>query len=228
VAAAVLLLGAALYGLRRRAMRLASRLGLGRARSWLYFHLYGGALFLLLMLMHSGFRLPNGNLTRWLWAASLWTVLSGWIGLILQRWIPRVLASGLSTEVHFDRIPSLVEEIRQQAEELVATCDDAVGSLYARQVAPALVAPRRRWVYFFDITGGIHARLKDFEYLAGLLPTEEREKLQSLERLYRSKLEIDAHYTLQQALRWWLFGHVPPSLLALLLMLLHVFAIFYY
>ena len=227
IAATVSLAGAALYGARRRAMPLASRRGLGSAAGWLRFHLYGGTLFLLLVLMHTGFRWPTGTLMTWLWILSLWTALSGLAGRLLQKWIPRVLASG-SIEVNYDRIPELVGEIRERAEHLAAGCDRAVQGLYARKIAPVLAAPARSALFFLDPTGGARARLKDLEYLAGLLPEGEREKLRRLEDLYRTKLEIDAHFTLQQVLRGWLWIHVPPSLVLLALVAVHVFTICYY
>ena len=43
-----------------------------------------------------------------------------------------------------------------------------------------------------------------------------------------AKLEIDAHYTLQRALRGWLYFHAPPSLLLLALVAVHVATVLYY
>ncbi len=228
IAATVFLVGAAVYGARRRTMRFASRRGLGRSRAWLYFHLYGGGLFLLLVLMHSGFALPVGTLNWGLWALSLWTAASGLAGLMLQRWIPRVLASGLSTEVNYDRICELTDDVRQRAGKLAESCDDSVRALYKKTVAPALEAPERGLIFFLDPTGGIQARLAPFRYLEGRLPPGERQKLNELERLFRAKLEIDAHYTLQRALRGWLYFHAPPSILLLALVAIHVFTVLYY
>lgn len=228
VGAAALLVGLILYGIRRRSMSAASRWRLGSAAAWLRFHVYGGVLFLLLVLMHTGFRLPTGTWMWWLWVLSLWTALGGLAGRALQLWIPRVLASGLSVEVSYDRIPELVAEIRGRAERLAAECDRSVQRLYDRKIAPVLAAPERHPVYFLDVTGGARARLKDLDYLAGLLPAAEREKLRQIERLYRTKLEADAHYTLQHLLRVWLWIHVPPSLVLLALVAVHVFTVAYY
>ncbi len=228
IAATVLLLATALYGVRRRAMRLVSRLGLGSARAWLRCHLYGGLLFLLLMLMHSAFRLPSGALTSWLWALSLWTTVSGLIGLLLQRWIPRVLTSGLTIEANYDRIPQLVGEIAKQAAELAQHSPPALQALYGRTVAPVLERPRRRPQFFVDITGGIGIYLRDFEYLRGFFTAEEEEQVNRMEELLRTKFELDAHYTLQHPLRWWLFLHVPTSILLLILVLIHILTVVYY
>lgn len=228
ITATVFLLGAAIYGARRRSMSFASRRGLGRSRTWLYFHLYGGGLFLLLVAMHSGFALPVGALNWGLWLLSLWTAASGLGGLMLQRWIPRVLASGLSVEVNYDRIDELTADIRERAEKLAEGCDDSVRALYRKTVAPTLDAPERRLIFFFDPTGGIQARLAPFRYLGGRLPEKEKDQLSELERLYRVKLEIDAHYTLQQALRGWLYLHAPASLLLIALVAIHIATVIYY
>ncbi len=227
-AAAVLLLLVTLYGARRRSMRLAAKMRLGRTRSWLYLHLYGGMLFLLLLLMHSAFAVPSGTVTFWLWILSLWTVVSGLAGLALQQWLPRVLGSGLDIEVLYERIPQLVQEIRTQAEALVETCTEPVQDLYTRSVAPALAGPKRRLSFLLDITGGRSDGLRQLEFLKDLLDREEKEKLTQLAQLYRTKRQIDAHYTLQRVLRWWLYAHVPVSIVVWGLLILHLFSVFYY
>jgi hypothetical protein len=110
-AAAALLVIAAALGLRRRTMKTSSKLGAGATRIWLAVHVYGSLLFLVLLLMHTGFRVPSGRLTWWLWVLSLWTVLTGVVGRVLQKWLPRLLGSGLATEVLYERIPELVDEL---------------------------------------------------------------------------------------------------------------------
>lgn len=226
--ALALLVLAFTYAFRRRAMRHSASWSLGRTRAWLWAHLYGSLLFLLMLLLHSALRFPTGSLTWALWLLSWWTVLSGLMGLGLQKWIPRVLASGLSTEVHYDRIPELAAEIEAKAAALAVECSAPLQALYARSVAPALGKPRRALVFLFDVTGGIQARLKEFEYLRSRLVSEERDRLRQLERLLRTKVELDAHLTLQWVLRAWLVIHLPPSLALLALSLVHVWAVYWY
>jgi hypothetical protein len=227
IAAATLLVLAAVYGARRRMMRLASHFRAGGAAGWLGLHIWGGTLFLLLMLMHSGFRLPSGVITGWLWGLAWWTVISGIGGRLLQRWIPRMLASGLTTEVLYERIPELVEEIRGRAAKLAAGSHEAVARLY-RELEPELAAPRRRWLFFVDITAGRERRGREFAHLRRLLKDEDREQLDRLEELYRTKLEIDAHHTLQQTLRLWLYLHVPGALLLVALLAAHLYSVWAY
>ncbi|MEM9593216.1 MAG: hypothetical protein AAGD06_03075 [Acidobacteriota bacterium] len=228
IGAALLLLTTVLYGARRRAMATSSKLRLGTSRSWLRLHLYGGGLFLLLLLLHSGFKLPAGGLSWWLWGLSLWVVVTGAAGLALQRWLPRVLSSGLAGEVHYDRIPELVTQLHRRAESLAASSPEPVRRFYARTLSPVLGEPRWNPVYFLDVGGGARRRLERLRRLYPLLPPAEQPKLTELEDLVRTKLEIDVQYTLQSALRGWLWVHVPASLALVVLVALHIFAVIYY
>jgi hypothetical protein len=209
-------------------MRLAQRLPLGRAQDWVQLHVYGGTLFLLLVGMHAGFAWPRGTLTRWLLALSLWITASGLVGVALRKWIPPLLASGLAVEVLYERIPELTAELREKAEEVVALSSTPVKDFYRRRLARAFAGPRLRWSFLLDASGGISHRLKDFEFLRERLPAEERGRCDELAILYRTKLELDAHWSLQRPLRFWLYGHVPVSLALLALVLAHVAAVWYF
>lgn len=227
IAATVLMVVAALYAWRRRAMSLASRLRLGGARGWLQLHIYGGALFLLLVLLHSGLRWPSGLMSWSLWLLSVWTVITGSLGLLLQRTIPRVLASRPGLEVNYDRIPELVDELRQRAEALVAEQDAALRGFYSSRLAPVLAGPRRDPLAFFG-SGEDRRRLEPLAHLRTLMSAEQQSQIQTLEDLYTAKLDLDTHYTLQQALRGWLWIHVPPSILLLAVVLAHILSVVYY
>jgi len=226
--AMALLILAMLYGVRRRMMRISSRYSFLAAAPWLSLHLYGGGLFLVLMLMHSGFHFPTGMLTGAVFWLSVWTVFSGLVGWGLQKWIPRVLTSGRSMEVNFDRIPDLVDAIRKRAEEQIKGCEEPVKGFCMKKVLPSLQVPTVRLIYFFDITGGLAGRLREFDYLYRFLGPIETQKLDNLLQLYKTKLIIDAHYTLQRPLRLWLYAHLPASMLLLVLVAMHLLSVFYY
>lgn len=224
IAATVLFVGTMAYPLRRRLMRFRP----GRTFHYLQFHLYAGTLFLLLMFMHTGFQTPEGVLTWWLWFFSLWIVLSGILGVGLQKWIPTLLASGLDVEINYDRIPELTEELRGRADDLASESAPKIRRFYRRKLADALEAPRFRPLYFLDVTGGRMAYGRQFDHLRSVLPAEQKENLDDLEHILHTKRQIDAHYTLQTPLRWWLYLHLPVGLLLIVLIGLHIFTVLYY
>jgi hypothetical protein len=224
IAAAVLLVVTCVYSMRRR----LPRRGPFAAHTWLRIHVFCGVFFVLLVLMHSGFRLPAGPLGTALWVLTLWTAFSGAVGLLIQWWIPRALSSGLATEVHYDRIPALVANITERAEQLAAQSSEAVRRYYQDTLASLMGGPQPKLIYFVDVTGGIQTRVRDFEYLRRFADEDEGRRISELRDLLGAKLEADAHYTLQRALRWWVYGHVPLVGLLLVLVAVHVAAILYY
>lgn len=221
--AALLMLAAALLGVRRRQMARSW----GRTQTWVQLHVYGGTVFLLLAVLHApGW--PDSGLGRALVILSAWVVVSGLLGVALRKWIPRVLTSGLSFEVLYERIPDLCEEVERRAEAAVAGGSRPLAEFHRRRIAPHLGKPRFRPRAFLDPLGGGRRRMRESELVQDLLSEAERKKLAELRRLYRTQRELDAHYTLQLPLRLWLWVHVPVSLVLLLLVLIHVFTVLYY
>ncbi len=224
----VFLAGAGLLGLRRRTIRTSTARALGSTAAWVQFHLYGGTLFLVAFLMHTGFRLPLGSFYTWLWGLSVWVVAGGFVGVFLQKFIPKVLASGLSLEVIYERIPELVADLKREADEIVSACSALVVNFYEEHVAGFMSAPAISVIYLIDITGGIRKQERRFAYLQTTLSKEDNERLARLRILLKTKTELDAHFTLQKVLRWWLFIHLPASIVLVLLVAIHLAAVLYY
>lgn len=222
--AAVLMYGAGVYGVRRRMLHR----NLGASKAWVDFHVYGGTLAAVLFLFHTGFRLPDGLFNWMLWIVAVWVTVSGFLGVALQKWIPTILASGLSVEAVYERIPELVMQLRERAEKLVVKCSAPIRDFYEANVAVELAEPQPKFSYYLDVTGGIQARLRSFDFLRRVLSADERTMLDQLQLIYKTKLELDAHYSLQKALRWWLYTHVPLSMVLMLMILLHIWAVWYY
>jgi hypothetical protein len=226
--AALLMVGVALLGVRRRVMKLAAKRPLGTAKSWLQFHLYGGVLALLLTGMHTGFSVPSGLLELWLWIFALWVTISGLLGVVIQKTIPRLLCTGLGVEVVYERIPELVREIQERAKNIIVDCTEPVQDFYRRNMAAILTVPKFRITEAVKMAGGLQMHLRQFDYLRRVLSTDEQERLAQLHRLYKTKLEIDVHYTLQTLLRVWLYSHVPASLILLALLGIHLWGVWAY
>lgn len=225
IAAAVLFVGSLFYAGRRKVIRVGK---INRAWYYLQFHVYGGTLFLGLMLMHTNFSLPGGVLTWLLWVLSFWIVLTGWLGSVLQKWIPTVLNANLNTEVNFNRIPELMQSLQKKALGIVEQSGEEVASFYQKHLDAGMQRVQFRWIYFFDVAGTIHRELLPFDHLGRYLGGEDKARLGALKEVYQAKLEMDVHYTLQSALRTWLWVHIPIAIITAVLLLIHVFAVVYY
>lgn len=219
VLAAALLVFAALYAARRPRAR-----PLGNARGWLQAHLYAGWLALVAALAHSGFRAPAGRLGFWLLLLALWTVVTGLVGVWLQKWIPAALAEGLHVEAIYERIPSLVDELRAEADRIVAGAGDVLARFYRNEVRAALSGVQPSWAFLIDVRGGTDRALEPFRRVSQFLEDAEQARARDLMSIYAEKLELDAQYSLQGILRGWLVLHVPAAGLLLGLLVVHVFA----
>jgi predicted exporter len=166
-------------------------------------------------------------LTWWLLILSVWIVATGMLGWFLQRWVPKAL-SGLETEVLYERIPELCQSLKERAALLVAGGEEPVRLLYQRLLEPELAEPHRRFRYLVDVQGGRSLQWREIAYLGEFLAAGEKERLTELEAIARTKVELDAHYTLQPLLRWWLALHLPPAIALAGLVGVHIATVVYY
>lgn len=223
ITAAVIVLLQAMYPLRRRLLAFP----LGNAQRWLQFHIYGGVLALLFVLIHEGFRLPGGAMGWALLLLSAWAAVSGLVGVWLQKWIPAA-SGGLEVEALFERIPELVEKLQKEAAALADGSSEVFERFYREDVSPALAGVQGSWGYVLDVRSGRDRRLAAFDRMSAFLAETERPRLQDLRTVVTEKLELDAQFSLQRLLRTWTLLHVPPSAALLGLMLFHAGANIYY
>lgn len=201
---------------------------LGGAMAWLQLHVYAGGIALVAALVHTGFRAPAGRLGWWLLALSCWTVATGLLGVWLQKWIPASLAEGLRVEAIYERIPGLVEQLRDEADRLVQGASDVLERFYRTEVRAPLSAVHHSWAFLLDVRGGRERALEPFRRVAQFVDPGERQRVLDLMSIYTEKMELDAHYSLQGILRGWLVLHVPAAGLLIGLLAVHVFAWFWY
>jgi hypothetical protein len=221
--AAIIFLLDALYPLRRRLLAWP----LGTAQRWLQFHIYGGFLACLFVLIHVGFAWPTGQFGWWLFILTLWSTVSGLVGVYLQKWVPTLMSANLSVEALFDRIPEMTSRLQAEADEAVRGASDVLERFYLSNVRPMLAGVSPSWSYLVDIRSGRERQAVQFRNMAPFVVDAERGKLDDLQAIVAEKMELDAHYSLQRALRMWLLLHVPPALILVGLVAAHVLFVWY-
>jgi len=197
---------------------------LGSAKAWMQSHVYLGALAFLGVLAHAGFTLPHGSMGWALLLLSAWVTASGVAGVFLQKWIPAALSEGLRVEALFERIPSLVEGLLNEADELMEGTSESLDTFYRREVREDLSRIDPSWAYVFDVRSGRDRALEPFRRMLQYVSAEEKSKVSDLMEIYIEKLELDAQHRMQQVLRQWLLwtAHVPAAGLLMGLLLIHV------
>lgn len=222
--AALLMLGAALYPLRRRLVRWPRP----TVQDWLQFHVYGGTLAGLFVLIHMGLRWPTGRFGWGLFGLTLWTTLSGLAGVALQKWVPALMARHLTVEVIYERVPEMIARLQEEAGQTMAGASEVLQRFYDAQVQPALAGVAPSWSYLFDVHAGREKRLSEFEHFRAFVGDADKDRLVDLRTLVAEKMEIEAHYSLQRILRLWPLLHVPPAMVLLAAVAAHIGAVLYY
>jgi hypothetical protein len=201
---------------------------LGTAQRWLQAHVYGGSLALLFVFIHVDFDRPRGMLGWWLLGLSLWTVASGIFGVFLQKWIPNVIAGTLKVEALRTRIPEIVAGLLADADQVMQGASDLLWSTYRSDIRPVLERPEPAWGYVANAQAGRMRYAGPLDLLARVTPEQQRDRIDNLRVIVTEKAELDVHLSLQRALRAWLILHVPPAMMLLALLAVHIFAVLYF
>lgn len=196
------------------------------AHTWLQAHIYLGWLAVVVFLLHTGPRIPDGRLERLLALAFLGVAASGAFGLWISRRLPsRMVRSGES--LVFERIPALRHRLHTEAKELVWTAEAATKSttladFYVRELSryfdhvPHLFAP----LLGDDVVH--HAAHRELTVLRRYLDQREADFADELAALLETKRNLDFQYASQRLLKLWLFVHIPLTYGMLVLVAAHV------
>ena len=201
---------------------------LGTAKAWIQAHVYVGIIAMLAVIVHAGFAWPHGSMGLWLLGLSVWTTLTGLLGVWLQKSIPLTLSEGLRVEAIYERIPQLVDELVVEADTLLTDVSEVLDRFYQQELRPSLASLAPSWGYLFDVRSGRERALEPFRRIASFVDAAEKTKVDDLMSIYTEKMELDAQYSVQWVLRSWLVLHVPTAGLLMGLVLIHVFAWIWY
>jgi hypothetical protein len=218
--AALLFVVDALYPFRRR----WNAWPFGNVQRWLQFHVYGGAIAGLYVLLHVGFRLPNGLFGWWLFLLSLWVIGSGLAGVYLQKRIPTVLANNLAVEAIYERIPELTARLQAEADKLLAGAPDLLQRFYSTNTRASLATVAPAWGYLVDFRAERERRMAPFKEVVTYLSDVDRMKLGDLQAIVTEKFELDVQYSLQRILKVWVPLHAVPAVVLMGLLVVHVAA----
>jgi hypothetical protein len=221
IIAAALFVNAALYPWRRTWQTRP----LGTARRWLQLHVYGSTLAMLFVLLHIGFRWPAGTMGWLLLLLSAWTTITGLAGVWLQRAVPRVMSRRLTVEAIYERIPELMHALVEEADALMAGAPDTIAGAYSGEIRPALATPQASVKWLTGTPPPALAIGESIERLRPFAAGAERTRLDDLESIVQDKSDLDAQLSLQGLLRGWLVLHVPPAILLMGVLAVHVVAV---
>lgn len=218
--------------------RLPVRRWLGRRQDWLRAHLWLGLLSVVLVLVHSNYRL-GGPLTQALWAILAITTVSGIVGALMQHVIPRMI-SALPSEAPYEQIPQLCRRMREEADEAFAAIEGLSGITgETREKLRELHEDARSFLstgagsLADPIQAG--ARFDEVAQLVGLPPEgavkhpleQARATLRRAAVICEERRHLARQERLHRLLHLWLLVHVPITLALLVLGVAHACTVYW-
>jgi hypothetical protein len=217
---------------------------IGRAEAWLRAHIWLPILTIPLVLFHCGFRAGSPMTTGLLVLYGV-VMASGFYGLALQQYLPRQMMDSLSHEVIYDQIPYLrgllvdsAIELRKKLARQPAGSPPrtlamagggpagtlAVENAQAEEVRATLLEMLENEVLpYLQARKGSRLRLGQqqvadslFRMLAASVGEEYRAPAGQMQAWCDQRRQMDWQAMMQRRLHYWLFLHVPASLLLLI------------
>ena len=191
-------------------------------RVWLQFHIWMGLLSAVVFFWHIGWRIPSGWF-NWVFTALYAAVMiSGIIGLVWSRTIPKRLTAR-GGEIIWEQIPARRAAVRAEAESLALK---SVAEVKAETVAQFYTDNLHD--FFLGTPGVSRELLARLENLKRVLNEQERVVVDKLSSLVREKDDLDYHYAQQFRLKAWLFVHIPLTYSLLAFSVVHIVIVYAY
>ena len=248
-AALAIFLFAASYGLRRKFPTLR----IGRMQTWLKAHIWFSVLTIPLVALHAGFSL-GGPMTKLLLALYALVMLSGFYGLALQHFLPRLMKEAVPMETIFEQIPHVRQLLFDAAQKIRASLEPTPVEVVAEPVAvvagatgepvpsPSPKSPDESEVLLrktLDETilpylaarradrlalGDARTAAEFFRAFKVSVPQEWQGRIEDLQGWCEERRQLDLQTKLQHWLHGWLLVHAPASILLLILTVWHAAA----
>lgn len=201
-------------------------LRMGNASFWLRMHICLGIFSGVLFFVHMDWSWPGGIFRQIFAWCFLIVFISGLVGWWISRSYPRMLRVA-GYETPYEQIPNVRNNLRKQAEALVLATKEGespplAASVYADEFGKFFTGPRDFWSHLRQSRAPQAAHASRFEELERYTKKGEREMLDKLRDLVEQKHKLDYQYSLQLALRLWLFIHIPLSYSLLIFSILHI------
>ncbi len=235
VAAALLVVVLALFGVRKRAYRSK----LGTLEGWLQAHVYLGLLVLLVALFHTGFRFADRVAVAAFVVLAV-VVVSGAVGAALYTTLPRLLTeveSNLTTAETSEQLNRLAASMAR----LASGRSRAFEGVYRELLADSTPRGLAGWKLLFGRVPGAARAVERAGAGAGggrwgrllaTVPPEEQQPLRQLLVTARQHRELLLRFAYQERyknlLDAWLWVHLPLSVALLVLIAAHVVAALYF
>lgn len=201
---------------------------LGTMQNWLKAHIYISVTSLVLILMHSGFKL-TGSFSIFLFILFLLVIVSGIIGSLIYVNVPLSMTKYDREVKSTMQIMEDLEGYLKEADKSMASVSNEFKDIYEKRIRPFFEWRRTRWTYLLmEEQELLNKRKGIFEDFRKLVPAKEIYTLDILKTLLTEKEKLAFKWAKLKVLRSWLNFHLPLASAMLTAVTFHLISIAYY
>lgn len=204
------------------------RFRLGTMQNWFKAHIYVGLISVVLVLMHSGFKM-TGAFSKVLLVLFLLAIASGIIGSLIYANVPLSLSKYEREAKANEELLADLERYLVEADKSMSGVSNEFKDIYEKRIRPFFESGRTKWKYLLlEEQELLDKRKAMFEDFRKLVPSKEIYTLDILKSLLAEKEKLAYKWTKLMALRSWLNFHLPLASAMLTAFVFHLLSIAYY
>jgi hypothetical protein len=201
-------------------------LPLVKMTTWVQVHIYLGLFTFVAYAVHAETLVPSGRLDTLLAVLFLLVAVSGVVGLLLSRILPRRLTRH-GENLLYERLPGFGAQLRREVEALVMRAasehrSKSIPAFYQKRLRHFFLKPRNFWAHVFQSRVPMHRLSEQIRSVERYLDNDEKEIMSGIAQCVEAKDGLDYQYAAQSLLKRWLFVHIPLTYGMLLLGVVHV------
>lgn len=202
--------------------------GLGPTSSWLTAHAYLGVVAGALVFMHMGFHL-SGGFGGVMFALFAFTVAGGAAGSLIFKLTPISLMKDGREMMTRDMLREKIAKCLHDADNDLKSASEQFRKLYREEIRPFLELRRIPWNYLLkEERTLIRQRRRALEALMPRVSNDEKYHLRLLQLVVVEKERFTMRLVKLELFDFWLWFHLPVSLVVFVMILFHIFMVSYY
>jgi len=211
------------FGIRKRAYR--SRFG--KLEEWLQAHIWLGIFSLFVIVAHTGFRFED-KIAVALFVVIVTTILSGILGAVLYRTVPRELTA-VQSNLSGAEISEQLNQLTKAMARIASGRSAPFQRVYYGLLKESLPGYLAGWRLLVSKPSKVVERKGEWTNLVALVDKAEQTDLRQLLVLSRQHKELHLRLLYQQRYRnildFWLYLHIPLSIAMVVLIVAHLWGV---
>jgi len=202
----------------------------GPLRYWMLAHSYAGVIAAILILLHAG-RSSGGLLTTGLTLAFDATIVTGLLGILLYKMIPRALTSIEGSPLLIDDLRARRQELQDEVAVALSSASDQMRDKIKNRITRHFLSTSyllRQYLLRQELGSEVEAvKKRVIKYAEGFREQDRQAFTRAAEAAVTAR-RVDSLIYLHRLLKLWLPPHIAASSLMIALLVAHIIQVIYF